>query len=142
MQVRSNNSIKSVGKEFWRFVEVYIFVVISSISGSAITKDFVSAKSKAKDKTLRTSIELLIAHSSAPPDIQNQPAKNESIQNERLELARARATASSSAIEKGNGIAKSSEMTRVATTRQYLRQESTRHSIPLNLLQEISPLLI
>jgi hypothetical protein len=70
MQVVDNN-IQSVGKKLWRLVEVYIFVMISTVSGSAITKDVVSAKSKAKGKTLRNGIELFTTCASAPPHAAN-----------------------------------------------------------------------
>lgn len=66
MKVRGNN-IRAIGKKFWRFVEVYIFVSISTFAGSAIVKDIVSAKLKLKDKTLKDDVELFVSLASAPP---------------------------------------------------------------------------
>ncbi len=159
MEVQGNN-IQSIGKKFWRFVEVYIFVMISTISGNAITKDVVSAKSKAKDKTLRTGIELFVTQASAPPPtakspnhhVDTEPCANSVIRTGVVmqEAFKTSHTASPCAIEKGRAIEKEHfiraarllETRLSAFARQYVFQEHVRHALPLNLATENQPLLI
>jgi hypothetical protein len=61
----------AIGKKCLRLFEVGVFVVISALSGSAITKDILTFKSKSKDKTLRSSTELVLKSTpkSAPPAV-------------------------------------------------------------------------
>ncbi len=146
--------MQSIGKKFWRIVEVYIFVMMSTVSGSAITKDVVSAKSKAKDKTLRVGVELLMTRASAPPHAANTP--NLEYENQ-VESATCGCVAdqqtfktSHCAIEKGRAIEKEHFLcaarlfeTRLsALARQYVFQEHVRHHLPLNLAAENLTLLI
>ncbi len=156
MEVQASN-IQSVGKKFWRLVEVYIFVMISTFSGSAITKDVVSAKSKAKEKTLRVGIELFITHASAPPPATNTPnhysdtktnsaIRSGAVGQKSLETSQT----SPCAIEKGRAIEKEHvtcaarlfESRLSAFAHQYAFQEHVRHHLPLNLTAENPPLLI
>ncbi len=157
MEVQGN-SIQSIGKNFWRLVEVYIFVMMSTVSGSAITKDVVFAKSKAKDKTLQTGIELFTTRSSAPPHAANTPnLEYESQYESRVESATCGCVAdqqtfktSRCAIEKGRAIEKEHftcaarlfEARLSAFAHQYVFQEHMRHHLPLNLATENLPLLI
>jgi hypothetical protein len=157
MEVQASN-IQSIGKKFWRLVEVYIFVMISTISGSAITKDVVSAKSKAKDKTLRVGIELFITCASAPPHAAKSPNHNFHNQTNSVigmcalgqKALNKSHTASHCAIEKGRAIEKEHfscaarlfEMRLSAFAHQYGFQERVRHHLPLNLATENLPLLI
>ncbi len=149
------NSIQSIAKKFWRFVEVYIFVMMSTVSGSAITKDVVFAKSKAKDKTLQTGIELFTTCYSAPPHAANTPNLEYEDQVESATCGRVVAQrtfkTSLSAIEKGCVIEEKEHFTYAAwvfETRmsafwhQYVFQEHVRHHLPLNLATENIPLLI
>lgn len=156
MEVQGNN-IQSIGKKFWRFVEVYIFVMMSTVSGSAITKDVVFAKSKAKDKTLQTGIELFTTRSSAPPHAANAPnLKYLGYENQVESATCGRVVAQQTfktslcAIEKGYAIEKEYLIcaARLFETRicafwhQYAFQEHVRHNLPLNLATENVPLLI
>jgi hypothetical protein len=157
MEVQGNN-IQSIGKKFWRFVEVYIFVMISTISGSAITKDVVSAKSKAKDKTLRVGIELFMTCASAPPHVAKSPNHNFHKQTNSVigtcavgqKALNTSHTASHCAIEKGRAIEKEHlsyaarlfEARLSAIAHQYVFQEHVRHRLPLNLTAENPPLLV
>ncbi len=156
MEVQGSN-IQSIGKKFWRLVEVYIFVMISTVSGSAITKDVVGAKSKAKDKTLRVGIELFITHASAPPPATNTPnhysyTKTSSAIRSGAVVQASFKTALTSpcAIEKGRAIEKEHylcaarlfESRLSAFVHQYAFQEHVRHHLPLNLTTENPPLLI
>ncbi len=157
MEVQGN-SIQSIGKKFWRFVEVYIFVMISTISGNAITKDVVSAKSKAKDKTLRVGIELLMTRAAAPPHTAKSPTLATHIQTSSSicaevvvqEVFSVSQTTSQCAIEKGRAIEKEHfiyaarlfETRLSAFAHQYVFQERVRHILPLNLATENLPLLI
>jgi len=156
MEAQASN-IQSIGKKFWRLVEVYIFVMISTISGSAITKDVVSAKSKAKDKTLRIGSELLITRASASPPattIPKQQYRTVTVSTRRTSVVAQKSfkTASTSlcAIEKGRAIEKEHiicaarlfEMCLSAFAHQYGFQERVRHHLPLNLATENLPLLI
>gem|GEM_PF-3060526 len=156
MEVQGSN-IQSIGKKFWRLVEVYIFVMISTVSGSAITKDVVSAKSKAKDKTLRIGTELFITHASAPPHAANTPNHCHYTEAHLARQTRAvvqvsfkTALTSPCAIEKGRAIEKEHiicaarlfEMRLSAFAHQYGFQEHVRHRLPLNLATENLPLLI
>lgn len=153
MEVQGN-SIQSIGKKFWRLVEVYIFVMMSTVSGSAITKDVVFAKSKAKDKTLQTSIELFTTRSSAPPHAANTPNLEYENQVESATCGRVADQqtfkTSHCAIEKGHAIEKEHftcaarlfEARLSAFAHQYVFQEHVRHHLPLNLAAENLPLLI
>ncbi|MGQ9805594.1 MAG: hypothetical protein ACUVRP_05890 [Chlorobiales bacterium] len=157
MEVQGNN-IQSIGKKFWRFVEVYIFVMISTVSGSVITKDVVSAKSKAKDKTLRVGIELFMKHASAPPHAAQSPNHNFHKQTNSVistcavgqKALNTSHTASDCAIEKGRAIEKEHficaarlfESCLSARMHQYVLEEHVRHRFPLNLATENLPLLI
>ncbi len=132
--------------------------MISTISGSAITKDVVSAKSKAKDKTLRTGIELFMTRTSAPPHNAQSPNHEickptklaigtSAVRQEALNTVQ---TASHCAIEKGRAIereyfrcaARLFETRLSAFVHQYVFQEHVRHSLPLNFAAENLPLLI
>ncbi len=149
MKVQGNN-IQSIGKKCWRLVEVYIFVIMSTISGSAITKDVVSAKSKAKDKTLQVGTELLVTSASAPPhmaatkNLQTQAASSVAVQKN-LNTSK---TSSNCAIEKGRAIEKG-QLTcaarlfekRICALVRSL-QERVRHTLPFNLITQRTPLLI
>lgn len=157
MKVQGNN-IQSIGKKFWRFVEVYIFVVMSTVSGSAIAKDVVSAKSKAKDKTLRIGIELFMTHASAAPHAAKSPNHNFHKQTNSVtgtcavgqKALNTAHTASHCAIEKGRNIKKEHlscaarlfEARLSALVHQYVFQEHVRHCLPLNLTTENPPLLV
>jgi hypothetical protein len=151
MQVVDNN-IQSVGKKLWRLVEVYIFVMISTVSGSAITKDVVSAKSKAKGKTLRNSIELFTTCASAPPHAANVLNHQHQKQVKTATATRAAVSevfkASRCAIEKGRAIEKEHFICAVRLFENRLSafvhqfQERVRHRLPLKLASENRPLLI
>lgn len=161
MEVQGNN-IQSIGKKFWRLVEVYIFVMISTLSGSAITKDVVSAKSKAKDKTLRVGVELFMTRASAPPHAAQSPNHYSHKQTNSAigvnavgqEAIKTLHIASQCAIEKGRAIEKEHfkeyficaarlfETRLSALAHQYVFKEHVRHHLPLNLATENLPLLI
>ncbi|MFQ3597949.1 MAG: hypothetical protein SNJ55_09430 [Chloroherpetonaceae bacterium] len=151
MEVQGNN-IQSIGKKFWRFVEVYIFVMISTISGSAITKDVVSAKSKAKDKTLRIGIELFVTCASAPPHAAQSPNRYVHKQTDSAigvsdvgqEAFKTPHAASQRAIEKEyfKCAARLFETRLSALAHQYVFKERVRHHLPLNFATENLPLLI
>jgi hypothetical protein len=155
MEVQGN-SIQSIGKKFWRLVEVYIFVMMSTVSGSAITNGVVFAKSKAKDKTLQTNIELFTTtRSSALPHAANTPNLEYQKQVEFATCGRVADQqtfkTSRCAIEKGRAIEKKEHFTCAARlfearlsafAHQYVFQEHMRHHLPLNLAAENLPLLI
>lgn len=145
MEVQANY-MQSVGKKIWRFVEVYIFVVISTVSGSAIAKDVVFAKSKARDKTLRVGAELFMTRSCAPPlsaktSAQNEQAASAGRKSVKLSL---RAVEKGIAIEKGwfASAARRFEERMYAFLNQHRFQERARRALPLNLATETPPLLI
>ncbi|ACF13754.1 hypothetical protein Ctha_1291 [Chloroherpeton thalassium ATCC 35110] len=48
------SKIHLVAKEFWRLLEVYLFLVISVLGGQAIAKNTYLLSSKSKDKTAET----------------------------------------------------------------------------------------
>lgn len=144
------NDICAIGKKFWRFVEVYIFVMISTLSGGAIVKDIVSAKSKSKDKTLKAEVELFVS-ASAPKAAPFDDSQNEPNVRRALE-AIGSAKASERAVEKGRAIEKGKkpfafaasvfETRLVAQRREATMQAESWRTRPLNLLQQASPLRI
>ncbi len=135
------SDIPSIGKKFWRLVEVYIFVMMSTVAGSAITKDVASTKSKVKDKTLREDIELFQVCAATP-----------------LQAARALKPATATraavrtvfktrcAIEKGAVVQKFTGATQFLENRlsafMHQYQERVHHRLPLPLSSKNRPLLI